>query len=76
MTFELRRQDDNGNRFPASTFAERTSVEERLAGSWRRPSAASTLDSLGEQGRARATQAAKMRVLRPERRGRSRCPSI
>ena len=31
MTFGLWRQEDNGNRFPASTFAERTSVEQRLA---------------------------------------------
>lgn len=31
MTFELWRQDDNGNRFPVGTFPDRAAAEARLA---------------------------------------------
>lgn len=31
MTFELWRQDDNGNRFLVGTFADRAAAERRLA---------------------------------------------
>jgi len=30
MPFELWRQDDNGQRFPVDTFADRASAEERM----------------------------------------------